>query len=83
MLKIRNGLFETNSSSADRYSDSDYPQHATAHQKIRICLKLQDDVDDDRLDTIYDELVDTYIDDIINIILGIYIQYPIFRTVRH
>ena len=67
MLKIRNGLFETNSSSADRYSDSDYPRHATAHQKIRICLKLQDDIDDDRLDTIYDELVDTYIDDIINI----------------
>lgn len=58
MLKIRNKLFETNSSSADRYDDyDDYgPSYSHARQHIRICLKWADDVTDERVDEIFENL---------------------------
>lgn len=57
MLKIRNKLFETNSSSSDRYDDYDYgPSHSHARQHIHICLNWADDASDERVDEIIDNL---------------------------
>lgn len=58
MLKIRNKLFETNSSSADRYDDyDDIPDHTHAYQDIRIILKWEDYVLDEDKDLILDRIV--------------------------
>lgn len=54
MIKIRRSLFETNSSSGDRYDDYDdnLPSRATANQAIRIVLEYDDNTSDYRLEEI-------------------------------
>lgn len=57
MIKLRKSLFETNSSSGDRYDDyDDGPTHTHARQTIRIILKWADNVSDDRMNEILDSL---------------------------
>lgn len=57
MLKLRKSLFETNSSSGDRYDDYDSgPDHTHGRQTIRIILTWADGVSDERMDEILDSL---------------------------
>lgn len=61
MIKIRSSLFETNSSSADRYDDYDWdegPTHTTARQTVRIEFSIKDGTSNDRCSEIDDEITD-------------------------
>lgn len=62
MLKLRKSLFETNSSSADRYDDyDDYdatPSHSTCKQRVYVEFETADDIteaDIDHINDIFDE----------------------------
>lgn len=68
MIKIRKGLFETNSSSTDVYSDDDRPNHSYAMQKVNICYTWKENTTDERIDEICDAIYNgTINDDLISI----------------
>lgn len=68
MIKLRKSLFETNSSSADRYDDSDsYPAHSTCRQRVYIEFETADDITEKDIDYINDIFNDN-IDDLTDIL---------------
>lgn len=69
MLKLRKSLFETNSSSADRYDDyDDYdttPSHSTCKQRVYVEFETADDIteaDIDHINDIFDENIEDLTD---------------------
>lgn len=68
MLKLRKSLFETNSSSADRYDDYDdydMPSHSTCKQRVYVEFETTDDIteaDIDHINDIFDENIEELTD---------------------
>lgn len=60
--KVRSSYFETNSSSMDRYDDSefynDYPHTVHVKQRVHIEFEWQDGVSNDRINEILDQMSD-------------------------
>ena len=73
MINIRKSLFETNSSSADSYSD-DYPNHSYAMQKVHIGYTWKEDTTDERIDEICDAIYNGAINDTLMSIFSFYYE---------
>lgn len=73
MFRIRNGIFETNSSSNDYYYDDDRddtPSVAWGHQLVRVIPEWKEDVKDSQIETILEKI--TSEDEFYNIILELF-----------
>ena len=67
MIRIRQNIFETNSSSNDYYNDNwddAYKHYTTAHQDVIIDLEFSDEATDDRIGFILNDIYNNCADDI-------------------